>query len=157
MSKDFYHQITLAQAYARTLPLNVEQRDMTLYQTYAAANDILMRQMALAPVWPLALITLRPIPDPAEVFGYVPGVYPSPYDVDKTAVKYGPTGIEYQGTLLQPLVADVKSGVKYGGDGTEFTGTLAGGSGLTPGTILIDPSTGQRYIYLSDKLIVNVG
>jgi len=87
---------------------------------------------------------------------YGPGTYPAPGDVDLGAAKYGPTGIEYQGTLLQPIPANVKSGIKYGAGGVEYTGTLSGGGGLTPGTLLIDPLTGDRFIYLSDTLIIRV-
>jgi hypothetical protein len=58
----------------------------------------------------------------------IPGVYPQVGDVDLASAKYGPTGIEYTGTLLQPVITDVKLNIQYGADGTEFTGTLTGGT-----------------------------
>jgi len=57
-------------------------------------------------------------------------VFPSEGDVD-LGVLYGPTGIEFTGTLEQPSEADVLLGVIYGAAGTEFTGTLVGGGGGT--------------------------
>jgi hypothetical protein len=151
-----YHEIKLNTVQTRAKPPNVTQTEIVMPQTYVTAADIEMRIMGLAPTWPAVEITLRETRDPMEVFGYVPGVYPSPFDVDLLAAKYGPTGVEYQGTLLQPVPADVKSGVKYGGDGTEFTGTLAGGSGLAPGTLLLDTLTGEQYIYITNRLIIKV-
>jgi hypothetical protein len=60
------------------------------------------------------------------------GTYPGEGDVDD-GVDYGPTGTEYEGTLVQPAEADVKLGVDYGADGTEFEGTYdAGGSAVFP-------------------------
>ena len=60
------------------------------------------------------------------------GTYPSEGDVD-LGVDYGPTGVEYEGTLLQPVESDVRLGVDYGADGTEFEGTYdAGGSAVYP-------------------------
>ena len=58
----------------------------------------------------------------------VSGVYPDPNDV-RDGVDYGPSGTEYDGDLVLPVIADVKSGVSYGADGTEYTGTYAGGGG----------------------------
>jgi hypothetical protein len=84
------------------------------------------------------------------------GTYPAVADVDSTAPTYGTTGTEYQGTLLQPAVTNVKTGVQYGGGGTEFTGTYSGGGGLSQGTVLLDALTGDRYIYLNGRLILSV-
>jgi len=60
-----------------------------------------------------------------------PPTYPAEGDVD-LGVDYGPTGAEYEGTLVQPAESDVLLGVDYGANGTEFEGTYSGGSAVYP-------------------------
>jgi len=57
-----------------------------------------------------------------------PGTYPTEGHV-RASDAFGPTGTEYIGTEVLPIVADVKSGVGYGENGTELTGILSGGGG----------------------------
>ncbi len=66
-----------------------------------------------------------------EIQGYIQtpdAVYPIENDVLTTAPPYGPTGTEYTGDVVLPVVTDVKSGVTYGAD-SSLTGTYAGGGG----------------------------
>lgn len=109
----------------QTPPDSSSQRNITLYETEVIPNDIVLHQMALLVSGGLAEVTLRQTTDPMEV---LTGVYPQVGDVDLASAKYGPTGVEYQGTLLQPVITDVKLNIQYGADGTEFTGTLTGGT-----------------------------
>jgi hypothetical protein len=60
----------------------------------------------------------------------ITGTYPAEGDVDD-GVDYGPTGADYEGTLVQPAEADVKLGVDYGADGTEFEGSYSPGGSTT--------------------------
>jgi hypothetical protein len=117
-----YHAITLYQQ--PVVVHDLSQQNITVRQTDVVSANIILWPMVPYPTRPLVTIILRPTPDPAEVFG---GVYPPVVDVDSLATRYGPNGNDYQGTLLQPVPANVKQGVQYGGDGIEFTGTLAPG------------------------------
>ena len=78
-------------------------------------------------VTPVAAVTVY-LRDPTVADSAGPGFYPAVGDVD-VGTNYGPTGVEYTGTLVQPGIGDVRSGTTYGAGGTEFTGTLVGTSG----------------------------
>jgi len=80
-------------------------------------------------------------------------VFPLVGDVD-LGIKYGPTGIDYTGTLVQANTADVKSGVSYGAGGTEFTGTLSTGGSSTG--IHLDVDTGNIYKEITPILILKL-
>jgi hypothetical protein len=71
--------------------------------------------------------------------------------VDFALVPYPPA------YFIFPAIADVKSGVSYGITGTEYTGTYSpSGGGLSAGTLLIDPITGQKWVYVQGRVIVGV-
>lgn len=146
------HVVTINQLPYEALP--APSRDVTVRETAEASSDIVLFPLP-ATSWIRRLVVLRRNPD-LEAKG---GVYPSVNDVDWTSQPYGPNGSEYQGTLRLPAVYDVKEGVMYGADGTEFVGTLegGGGGGLAAGSLLIDPVTGRKYVYLVNPLIVGVG
>jgi hypothetical protein len=150
-----YHQITLYPCLPPVPPDFSPQKEITLRQASATPTEIYLYSGGLYIVGGPKEITLRPTTDPLEVLA---GVYPSILDVDVTAAKYGPSGTEYQGTLLQPIPANVAEGIGYGAGGTEFVGTLVAGTGegLDPGTPLIDPSTGRLFIFIKKPLIVGV-
>lgn len=63
-------------------------------------------------------------------------IFPSANYVD-LGITYGPTGADYTGNLVQPVISNVLTGVQYGANGTEFTGT-ATGSGGEESYIIID-------------------
>ena len=83
------------------------------------------------------------------------GIYPTEGHV-RIPDAYGPTGTEYVGTEVLPVETDVKLDVQYGADGIEFTGNYAGGEGLAQGTILLEPISGDRFIYLNNRLVIEV-
>lgn len=150
-----YHQITLFPCLPPTPPDFSPQKEITLRQASATPQDIILFSGGRYEVGGPKEIFLRMTTDPLEVLS---GVYPSVMDVDLGAAKYGPSGTEYQGTLLQPIPANVAEGVGYGAGGTEFVGTLVAGTGegLAAGTPLVDPTTGRVFVFIKKPLIIGV-
>jgi len=131
-----------------------DQRQITCYEFPVTPTEIILRALPLPDPAALRLIYMMEMRTYFESGGG--GTFPAIGDVDVTSPAYGPTGSEYSGTLLQPDEADVLLGIQYGAGGIEFTGTLVGG-GLASGTILLDPATGIRYLFIKDRLILQAG
>jgi hypothetical protein len=148
-----YHRVIIYELTTAPAIQANPQLDVKAYEFDATPTNIIIQDQPAYPAREARTIVLQEVTDPFEVTS---GIYPAVGDVDATAAKYGPTGTEYQGTLVQPAVSDVLLGVSYGADGIEFTGTLAVGGGLDPGTPLIDPTTGKQYIYIQSPIIVGV-
>lgn len=119
--------ITLRDVYPNTVPANAVE--FKVYDGEATPEDIVVRDVTSQSVVSyLYDVVIYPVIVTDTLDAPAGHVFPGIGDVD-FGVVYGPTGVDYTGTLVQPAESDVSLGVQYGAGGTEFEGTAASGGG----------------------------